>query len=251
MTLESQYEDYKKQNPESTYTFDEWRENVLGPIITSAMEQLVPSIDSALKEQKEKAKPDTEEEPKDTETSLLEELIQILKPEDQLVPEAFHKKNLSDFQKTLIEDAVIKYMKVKNVVWVDFPAFLDENQNALVVKTMRLDYTTNHQKAPDKTCYLYSISFTPRMYEQVEITTPVKDGCVMSPTMYDYTTFMPYKSITIQWSPEHMQDSYVIGEPVLDEKQMIRDMLEKVLSNPDEYKPAGKIYGLIRLAFSK
>ena len=234
MTLESQYDDFKKENPQSVYSFEEWKKNVLVPMLNKAEETLTQS----------KAE-------ETNETSLLEELIQILKPGDQLVPEAFHKKNLSDFQKTLIEDAVIKYMKVKNVVWVDLPAFLDENQNALVVKTMRLDYTLNHQTAPDKTCYLYNVTFTPKMYSEVEITKPVKDGCVISPTMYDYTTFMPYKSITLQWSPEHMQDSYVLGEPVIDEKQMIRDMLEKVLANPEEYMPAGKIYALIRLAFSK
>lgn len=250
MTLESQYEDFKKENPQSVYSFEEWKQNVLVPMLDKAFTDLGPKLEEAL----EKHFDETLTQPKaeeTNETSLLEELIQILKPGDQLVPEAFHKKNLSDFQKTLIEDAVIKYMKVKNVVWVDFPAFLDENENALVVKTMRLDYTTNHQKAPDKTCYLYNVTFTPKMYSEVEISKPVKDGCVISPTMYDYTTFMPYKSITLQWSPEHMQDSYVVGEPVVDEKQMIRDMLEKVLANPEEYMPAGKIYALIRLAFSK
>jgi hypothetical protein len=35
MTLESQYEQYKKDNPESNYTFDEWKENVFHPKLES------------------------------------------------------------------------------------------------------------------------------------------------------------------------------------------------------------------------
>jgi hypothetical protein len=35
MTLESQYEQYKKKNPESTYTFDEWKEKVFYPMLES------------------------------------------------------------------------------------------------------------------------------------------------------------------------------------------------------------------------
>lgn len=33
MTLEEQYEQYKKENPESTYTFDEWKEKVFHPVL--------------------------------------------------------------------------------------------------------------------------------------------------------------------------------------------------------------------------
>ena len=35
MTLEQQYKEYKKQNPESTYTFDEWKEKVFHPMLES------------------------------------------------------------------------------------------------------------------------------------------------------------------------------------------------------------------------
>ena len=33
MTLESQYKDYLKDHPDSTYTFDEWKENVFHPML--------------------------------------------------------------------------------------------------------------------------------------------------------------------------------------------------------------------------
>ena len=35
MTLESQYEQYKKENPDSTYTFDEWKEKVFRSLLES------------------------------------------------------------------------------------------------------------------------------------------------------------------------------------------------------------------------
>jgi len=35
MTLESQYEKYKKENPESSYTFDEWKEKIFHPMLES------------------------------------------------------------------------------------------------------------------------------------------------------------------------------------------------------------------------
>lgn len=33
MTLEQQYKQYLKDNPDSTYTFDEWKENVFHPML--------------------------------------------------------------------------------------------------------------------------------------------------------------------------------------------------------------------------
>jgi hypothetical protein len=35
MTLESQYKEYLKDNPDSTYSFDEWKEKVYYPILES------------------------------------------------------------------------------------------------------------------------------------------------------------------------------------------------------------------------
>jgi hypothetical protein len=33
MTLESQYKEYLKDNPYSTYSFDEWKENIFHPML--------------------------------------------------------------------------------------------------------------------------------------------------------------------------------------------------------------------------
>jgi hypothetical protein len=33
MTLESQYKDYLNDHPDSTYSFDEWKENIFHPML--------------------------------------------------------------------------------------------------------------------------------------------------------------------------------------------------------------------------
>jgi hypothetical protein len=40
MTLEYQYEQYLKDNPDSTYTFDEWKERVVRPILEAFIQEL-------------------------------------------------------------------------------------------------------------------------------------------------------------------------------------------------------------------
>jgi len=75
---------------------------------------------------------------------------------------------------------------------------------------------------------------------------PVKDGCIFTPTIYDPETYKPTQSITLTWSPEFPQDINAPQRTYEDDKQMIRDMLEKVLSNPDEYTPIGYVGCLLR-----
>jgi hypothetical protein len=84
------------------------------------------------------------------------------------------------------------------------------------------------------------------MYESGEMYKPVKDGCVFAPIIFDPVTFTPTQSITLTWSPEFPQDINAPERTLEDEKQMIRDMLEKVLDNPEEYRPVGYTGCLLR-----
>ena len=86
------------------------------------------------------------------------------------------------------------------------------------------------------------------MYEPGEMYKPVKDGCVFSPITYDPETFEPKQSITISWSPDFPQDINTPKRTYEDDKQMIREMLEKVLDNPEEYRPIGHTGCLVRYA---
>ena len=60
--------------------------------------------------------------------------------------------------------------------------------------------------------------------------------------------YEPKQSITLTWSPDFHQDINAPARPYEYDKQMIRDMLEKVLDSPEEYKPAGYTGCLIRYA---
>ena len=40
MTLESQYKEYLQNNPDSTYSFDEWKHKVFHPILEAFIQEL-------------------------------------------------------------------------------------------------------------------------------------------------------------------------------------------------------------------
>jgi hypothetical protein len=72
--------------------------------------------------------------------------------------------------------------------------------------------------------------------------------CICTYCTYNPETFEPTQSITLTWSPEFPQDINAPKRTYEDDKQMVRDMLEKVLDNPEEYRPKGHIGCLVRYA---
>lgn len=156
---------------------------------------------------------------------------------------------LTEEQRIEIESLLIDNLGFDKIVWMDLPAGLTEDgKKAIVAKTKRI--VDPYEELPHKgeVGYVFTITFTPKMYEPEEMYQPVMDGCVFAPITYNPETFEPKQSITLTWSPDFPQD---IDSPVRtyeDDKQMIRDMLEKVLDNPEEYRPVGYIGCLIRYA---
>jgi hypothetical protein len=160
--------------------------------------------------------------------------------------EGFSINNSTEEQRIQVEVELIKHFEFDKIVWMDLPSGLTEDKKTVIVaksiKISDLDNPTYKHKVG----YVYTISFTPKMYEPGEIYKPVKDGCVFGPIVYNPETFEPKQSITISWSPDFPQDIDAPQRTYKDDKQMIRDMLEKVLNNPEEYRPKGHIGGLIR-----
>jgi hypothetical protein len=157
---------------------------------------------------------------------------------------------LTEEQRIEIESLLIDNLGFDKIVWVGLPAGLTEDgKKAFVVKTRKI--VDPYEEPPHKgqVGYVYTISFTPKMYEPGELYQPVKDGCVFAPTTYNPETFEPKQSITLTWSPGAPEFPYDIDAPQRtyeDDKQMIREMLEKVLDNPEEYRPIGYNGCLIR-----
>jgi hypothetical protein len=91
--------------------------------------------------------------------------------------------------------------------------------------------------------------FTPRMYDPTSfIKEPVKDGCTFGPLLYSPETFEPYRSITLTFNPTFPQDIDSKEDQDKIMKQQLRDKLEKVLKNPDNYMPEGYRGCLLRYA---
>ena len=143
---------------------------------------------------------------------------------------------LTSKQRQQIEQLVIDHYKVDKVLWMEIPSRMTEDgEQAVIAKTHKL-VDSDYETYEGKTAYMYQILFTPKMYDPKTIYEPVKDGCTMTPTVYNPETFTPYKKIVLTWSPEQAQDFPVNNsEEVM--KQTLRDQLEKVLTNPEDYMP--------------
>jgi hypothetical protein len=185
-------------------------------------------------------------------SELAEKLMSICSPDKDLsndhnLDNTFGIDNLTEEQRLQVEAELIKHFQFSRIVWMDLPSGLTEDGNPIVAKTIIISDTENPKYA-DLIGYVYKVLFTPKMYEPIELYSPVKEGCVFAPTVYNPETFEPKKSITLTWSPEFPQDINAPVRTYEDDKQMIRDMLEKVLDNPEEYKPKGHRRCMIRYA---
>jgi len=146
---------------------------------------------------------------------------------------------LSEEQRIQIEAELIKHFEFDKIIWMELPSGLTEDKTTpIVAKSIKISDSEN-PTYKDKVGYVYTISFTPKMYEPGEMYKPVKDGCVFAPITYNPETFEPKQSITLTWSPEFPQDIDAPKRTYEDDKQMIRNMLERVLDNPEEYRPIG------------
>jgi|694.fasta_scaffold53969_11 hypothetical protein len=154
---------------------------------------------------------------------------------------------LTEEQRIEVEAELIKHLGFNKIAWMDLPAGLTEDgEKAIVMKTYKMS-DVEEPPHKGKVGYVYTIFFTPKMYDPMEMYQPVKDGCVFSPIVYNPETFEPTQSITLTWSPEFAQDFPIHNsEEVM--KQTFRDQLEKVLANPEEYRPVGHVACCIRYA---
>ena len=155
---------------------------------------------------------------------------------------------LTEEQRIQVEAELIKHFEFDKIIWMELPTGLTEDkQKAIVAKSIKISDSDN-PTYKHKVGYIYTLNFTPKMYEPGEMYKPVKDGCVFGPIVYNPETFEPKQSITISWSPEFPQNIDAPIKTYEDDKQMIRDMLEKVLDNPEEYRPIGYTGCIVRFA---
>lgn len=178
-------------------------------------------------------------------SNLTEKLLSICKGNSN---QAFGINDLTEEQRIQIEAELIKHFEFDKIVWMSLPSGLTEDgKTPFVVKSLKISDSDN-PTYKHKVGYVYTVTFTPKIYDPGEMYKPVKDGCVFAPTTYNPETFEPKQSITISWSPDFPQEIDAPVRTYEDDKQMIRNMLEKVLDTPEEYRPKGHIGCLIRFA---
>lgn len=177
-------------------------------------------------------------------TNLTDKLLSICGDSSTV----FGINNLTEEQKIATEYELIKHFDFDKIIWIELPSGLTEDKTTpFVVKSLKISDSDN-PTYKHKVGYVYTVNFTPKMYESGEMYKPVKDGCVFSPIVYNPETFEPKQSITISWSSDFLQDIDAPVRTYEDDKQMIRNMLEKVLANPEEYRPVGYVECLLRFA---
>ena len=153
---------------------------------------------------------------------------------------------LTEEQRIQVEAELVKSLGFSKVVWMELPSGLTEDKTTPIVPKYRKISDVEEPPHEGEVGYVYTITFTPKIYDPLEMHESVKDGCVFAPIIYNPQTFEPTQSITLTWSPEFPQDINSPQRTYEDDKQMIRDMLEKVLDNPEEYRPTGYTGCLLR-----
>lgn len=182
-------------------------------------------------------------------SELTKELLRICGPKfesEHSEEDQFGIDNLTEEQRIEVEQKLIEHFGFRKIIWVRLPTgCLTEEGKFIAVKTWKIG--ENAVNFTGKVGYVYNISFTPKIYDPIDLHTPVKDGCVISPVLFNSETFVPKRSITLEWNPEFPQD---INSTRTwdDDKKMIHDMLEKVLESPEEYMPREFRHGIIRFA---
>lgn len=106
----------------------------------------------------------------------------------------------------------------------------ERNSKVYSTKTINIGVKDDF-KLPGGLIYLYSLEFTPIMYDPKTLMEPIKDGCVITPTLYNVDTFTPYKRITLEFSP--------LDDEKCDIRRFLQEQIDKVLDNPKLYEPDG------------
>ena len=163
--------------------------------------------------------------------------------------------NLTQTQITSVENLLKEHFGFSKIEWMDLPAGMITNSKGdgmAVATRTKLVGDTPTDDLKGRTCYFYQIVYSPVIYDPKDITIPVKDGMVISPLLYNPATFEPSRKITIEWKPEDLFHEKDI-QPITweDEKTYLREKLEALLANPEDFKPKGRRGLMLRFALDK
>jgi len=148
--------------------------------------------------------------------------------------------NLTARQLKSVEAELIKHLKFDRIEWLDAPRVVSLPNGPMMCHTMKLaDIQEISYK--NKVGYIYKVQFSPVMYDPTAYVKPVKNGCSITPVVYNPINFQPTQHIMLSWSPEGGGDDTRI-------KFELKDKLSDILENPEEYMQKGYRGVLLRFA---
>ena len=167
---------------------------------------------------------------------LAEKLIHICGTDE----DGYGIDNLTARQLKSVEAELIKHLKFDRIEWIDFPTAHVVNFGVVAAHTMKLT-DNNPPTYENKIGYVYKVMFSPVMYDPTAYVKPVKNGCSITPVVYNPINFQPTQHIMLSWSPEGGGDDTRI-------KFELKDKLSDILENPEEYMQTGYRAAMIRFA---
>lgn len=155
---------------------------------------------------------------------------------------------MSKVQRELAEQILKDHFGFSDIQWMQLPSGLDKNGKTIIAQIHKLS-DSDYQTYEGKTAYVYMIFFSPKMYDPTTfVKSPVKDGCTFGPLVYNPENFEPYRTITITFNSTHPDQTGNKEDQNELMKQQLRDKLEKILQDPDEFMPEAFRGALIRMA---
>ena len=149
--------------------------------------------------------------------------------------------NLTARQLKSVETALIKHLKFDRIEWMDLPIAHLEGVGVITTHTMKLA-DNDPPTYENKVGYVYKVMFSPVMYDPTAYVKPVKNGCSITPVVYNPINFQPTKHIMLSWCPEGSSDDDARI------KSELKDKLSDILENPEEYMQKGYRSVLLRFA---
>lgn len=129
-----------------------------------------------------------------------------------------------------------------NLQVVDMPIFtipvnplLSQNKT---ISTMIYNLQTDTQFVG--TGYIYQILLSPKVIDAADLLNTVKDGCLITPIVYDTERWEPNRKIVMSYDTEVYPEFGSKQYPVELIREKLHEQLDKILDNPTEFLLVGK-----------
>jgi hypothetical protein len=121
-----------------------------------------------------------------------------------------------------------------NLLIAKFPVMPDPHKEGQTIhmQTLRLHQDVRFAGIS----YLYSINLTPKMFDMDELIEPVKDGCLITPTVMDVKTFKLNKKVVLSFN-EFDDDNIKVNSDLV--KAELKRKIDQIFEDPESYTPPG------------